>query len=453
MHKSKFTRISAVATAMAMALSLTACGEDTIYAATCNGEEIAAGMYIYYLMNGYYDAYYQLETDEDGNTPDLFTSYFDGVSAKEYMQNYATEELKKYCAIEQKAAEYGVELSASDIAAAENYIESLWTYYGSYYEEYGISESSYLALYENSLLSSELFSALYSEGGEYGVSDDELKTYLDENYAVINYIEVELKDGEGNLLKSAGKEERRALEQEYIDRYLAGENFDDLNTEYTQWYENLIAEAEAAAEEEEVEEVVETADDNVIVVEESDAEANDATEEETTVSEDSEESTTTAVAEEEATEETAEETTVEAEETTAETTETEATEETEAEEEYSIEISEVAVDDEGEEITVVSNETTISIEGTSPSAAVVEAVFNEMEKGEIRIVEGDEVDYIVVKLDILETDDYFEEQRDNLLDSYKWDEYEAMIEEWATLVDYVKNEKAYDRYDPEKMFD
>jgi len=436
---SNIKRTVAGVTALMMALSLSACGKDSTWAATSNGEQVPAGMYIFYLQSAYYDAVNQLEADEDGNTPDVFTQEFDGVDAKTWIQNEATNDLKRYCAIEQKCDEYGITLESTDTEAAELYVEQLWEYYGSYYEEEGISMDSYLKLYLNSLKSSMLFEALYSEGGDYAVSDDELKTYLDENYAMINYIEVELRDGEGNLLKSDGKDERRELEQEYIDRYNNGEDFDLLNADYTAWYDNLIAEAEAAAAEaeaaeEETDAALETAE-----VEESDAQTS-PDEDEDQVTEDTAERSETEDIDEEPAE-------------TEETAEEEAAEESEeASEAEAADTEELTEDTSEEETEVESNLQVIAKSGTTPTAAVVTAVFDEMEKGEIRIVEGDEVDYIVVKLDVLETDEYYLTAKESLLSEMKWDEYDALVDQWAGEIDFQRNQKAYDRYDPEKLF-
>lgn len=434
-------RTAAAAIAAAMAMSFAACGEDTIWAATANGEQIPAGVYIYFLQNAYYDALYQQTADEDGNTPDLFTQQIDGMDAKDWIREQAAQEMLRISAVEQKCGEYGIELSSDDEEAAKLYIEQVWDYYGSYYEDEGISMQSYLNIYENNLKSQLLFEKLYGEGGDYEVSESELKAYLDENYALINYISMELKDGEGNLLKSAGKEERKAMAEEYIERYKNGESLDALNAEYTAWYEELIAEAEAALAAAEAESA-ENADNTLETAEvtASDAQASNNIEDDEITEEPADDIKEDGDHEPDQS--------IEMDETS------EAPEESGTAEEQtdSTEISDEAAEINSEAEALDSNLQVIEKSGTTPAQSVVTAVFDEMEKGEIRLIEDNEYYYIAVKLDVLETDEYYLTAKASLLSEMKSDEYDELVESWKSEVDFQRNQKAFDRYDPEKIF-
>lgn len=462
MARFNIKKITAVAAAAAVMSSLTACGENTTWGATIDGSDIPAGIFIYYLQSAYYSAQSKLNEEStasgdaiasaDGTTTTaaVFSSQIEGKDAKTWIYDEATKSMQEYAAIEAKFTELGLTITSDEKDAAKVYCDQIWDYAGEYYTKMGISEKSYTSLYLNSQKRDKVFKALYSEGGEYAVSDDEIKTYLDENYAMINYIAMELKDGSGNLLKSDGKAEMMTMAEDYVERYKNGEDFDALNAEYTAYYDNLKAEAVAAAEEAanaESDEVTDT-ETSVAEVTPSDAEA--------ALADNSDEITES--------DEAADETAEEAAEDTTETTETSETEDVSADstEETAAETAEttVTVDETAEETTdsgeqIASNKTVIEKSGTTPDSAVVSKVFDEMQKGDIEIIESSDSEtyYIVLKMDVLETDEYFLSAKDSLLYEMKSEDFDTVITQWTDAQSVVRNEDAYKRYDPKKLFE
>ena len=93
--------------------------------------------------------------------------------------------------------------------------------------------------------------------------------------------------------------------------------------------------------------------------------------------------------------------------------------------------------------------------GTTPDSAVVSKVFDEMQKGDIQIIESSDSEkyYIVLKMDVLETDEYFLSAKDSLLYEMKSEDFDALITQWTEAQNVVKNQDAYKRYDPKKLFD
>ena len=77
-----------------------------------------------------------------------------------------------------------------------------------------------------------------------------------------------------------------------------------------------------------------------------------------------------------------------------------------------------------------------------------------MNKGDIEIIETADGEhyYLVLKMDILETDEYYTSARDSLLYEMKSEDYDSLIAEWTAAQSFEKNNDAYKRYDPEKMF-
>ena len=459
MARFNIKKITAVAAAAAVMSSMTACGENTTWGATIDGSDIPAGIFIYYLQSAYYSAQSKLNEENsassdaiasaDGTTTTaaVFSSQIDGKDAKTWIYDEATKSMQEYAAIEAKFTELGLTITADEKDAAKVYCDQTWDYAGEYYTKMGISEKSFTSLYLNSQKRDKVFKTIYSEGGEYAVSDDEIKTYLDENYAMINYIAMELKDGSGNLLKSDGKAEMMSMAESYVERYKNGEDFDALNAEYTAYYDNLKAAAaeeaaNAAADEAEAEtstaEV--TPSDAEAALEDNADEITDSAE----TAEDATEAPTEDTAEAEETADTAEET-AEADSTTTE----EAAEITET----STDASEEETSDSGEQIS--SNKTVIEKSGTTPDSAVVSKVFDEMQKGDIQIIESSDSEtyYIVLKMDVLETDEYFLSAKDSLLYEMKSEDFDALITQWTEAQNVVKNQDAYKRYDPKKLFD
>ncbi|MDY3791542.1 MAG: hypothetical protein SOZ56_03580 [Oscillospiraceae bacterium] len=466
MSKLNIKKIAALGCAAAMLGSLTACGEKTTWGAVIDGVQIPAGVFIYYLESAHYEAQQKLSEQNSAAGADLspegaaaqssetvtlplFSSQIDGVDAKQWIYDEATKSMQEYAAVEAKFNEYGLALTDEDKESAQVYIDQMWEYAGEYYTAMGISESSYKSIFLNSSKKQKLFETIYSEGGERAVSDDEIKTYLDENYALINYIEVELKDGEGNLLKSEGKAERMEMLNSYIERYKNGEDFDELNAEYVTYYDNLKKAADEAAAAEEAANA-ETSDETAAVTEvsRSTAEAPLAGEGDELTDSDEE---TPAETEAPADDETAEETTAPSEEDTAEETEASA-------EETTAPAETAAVSAENQDVTVGavnSNMTVIEkADKTVPCAEVAEKVFNGMNKGDIEIVETADGEhyYLVLKLDILEDSEYFTTAKDSLLSEMKYDEFEGVVSDWTASQSVSKNDAAYKRYDPQKMF-
>lgn len=452
MTKLNIKKIAALGCSAAMLGSLTACGEKTTWGAVIDGVQIPAGVFIYYLDTANYEARQKLNEQTDTSadlspegaaaqssetvTLPLYSSQIDGVDSKQWIYDRATELMQEYAAVEAKFDEYGLTLTDDDKQSAQVYLDQIWDYAGDYYTSMGVSENSYKSIFLNSSKRQKLFETIYSEGGEKAVSDDEIKTYLDENYALINYIDVELKDGEGNLLKSEGKAERMDMLNSYMERYNNGEDFDELNAEYVTYYENLkkAAEETAAAEEAANAETADDTAETTAEVSQSPAEAALPSDDEEVTDETSE---TEVPAETEASEETTapDEAVSETETSAAETT---------------------AADAQTTQVgTVESNMTVIEkADRTVPCADVANKVFDEMNKGDVQIIETADGEhyYLVVKLDILEDDEYFTTARASLLSEMKSDDFDGMVSEWTAAQTVEKNADSYKRYDPEKMF-
>lgn len=171
--------------------------------------------------------------------------------------------MQKFVAVENKFDQLGIKFENKEDELAVINAEQWWEYIGEYYEEIGVSKQSYLDVGVNSEKRRALFDYYYGKGGEKEVSDEEISAYLKDNYARIKYIEMPLKDGEGNILKSDEKADIKKMAEEYIERAKNGESFEKIAKEYKDYYAALSAaegsvsenDTAAAGDETEAEEV------------------------------------------------------------------------------------------------------------------------------------------------------------------------------------------------------
>lgn len=249
-------KLSAVAVTSAMVLSLASCGQNTKWGAKIDDTELRAGIYIYYQSDAFSRAHdYMIDSDTD-----VMAITIEGKPTEDWVYEQTVLSMREYGAIENKFNELGLSFENNEEDIAKANVEQWWEYIGDYYESIGVSKESYLDIVINGEKKAAIFDYYYGEGGEMEVSEDDIKAYLNENFARIKYIEMPLKDGEGNLLKSEGKAEIKAMAEEYIERMKNGEAFEDISAEYDDYCKGL-AEAATATEDAENTENAEPVDD------------------------------------------------------------------------------------------------------------------------------------------------------------------------------------------------
>ncbi len=456
---SVFKRATAFLAAVSMAAAMVGCGANTTQALEVDGYSVPAGIYIYFANTAYNNALSQLSKEN----PDLDTTDKDAVKAsvledkdiRTWVEDKATEMCVDFVATEKKFEELGLELSAED----KDYLDSMMAYYWDAnqetFEKNGISEASFEKILTSSYKSDALFEYYYGIDGQEGVTEDDLYTYYVENNIRSQYVRFDLTDGEGNMLKSDGKEQMKDMVEEYQAR--VEEAYDNGGVEAVMtemnyvredynYYMTSISEEAAGVEEPAtttprvttapaedettaVEDTTETADTSVDT---ADADTEETTEEETT-----------APVQESSTEETVTETVAASDESSGETeTETETTP-------YSNEsiISVINKDDYEDEADITYN----------PSEKVYNKLLeiDEADYGKPYFVEEDECYYLVVRYDIrdrmTEDDLWSESAMTNAGRGLHYDDFEAMLDTWTAALNVTRNDAAYKRYDPFKF--
>ena len=163
----------------AIVLSCAACsGEDTAWIMR-NGElEMPAGAYINSLIESYYEASSLVEDSEK----DVLKQQIDGKDADEWIKEEALKATKQNMAVCAKFNELGLSFSEQELMTCQTQAESYDEQAGENLEKNGISKDSIELLYQITYMKVKVFDAIYGEGGEKEVSEQELRDYYENNY-------------------------------------------------------------------------------------------------------------------------------------------------------------------------------------------------------------------------------------------------------------------------------
>ena len=466
-------RAAAVLLSVSTALTCASCGENTANAMTIDGYEVRSGIYLYYVTSAYNDAITVLSDggqsfDEAETTKDIKkimkNADIDGITAEEWIQNKAVEYCQTFVAIEKEFDALGLTLSGEDLAAIDNSVLSSMNYYGEFFEDTGIGEKSVKDIVTSSYKKSALWAAYYGEDGSEGIEESELYDYYVDNHLRVKYIEMPLKDGEGNLLKADGKAEIEAMAEDYLARL--GKKADDeaaLMAEFDYLIEenaNYVTSLSEAA-------ITTTDDEGNTVTTETTAKVT------TTEATETAETTVTAAPEETTGEVTGETTTAAGDETAAETTTTETTttaaadvtEDTEditTETTTTVTYANIGYDTTNEKILTVSTAATEDANAsaetttTAPSYTPCEKVYTWFADEETpyntpELIKDDECYYVVVKMDIedrmTDSDLWTSSTIENVRQEIYYEEYLDMLNGLADNLQSKRNERAFRRYD------
>lgn len=422
---STLKRIFAGIIATVSLFSLSACGLNTRWSAktTDDSYNANAGVYIYYLASCYSNGLSQLSTEDSTiDTSDknaVKNATIEGQNFIDWVKTQALDRLRNHLATEKKFDELGLTLSDEEKTELETNIKNGWSQYGEKLEKNGISEASYKEISEVGYKSQAVFDAYYKDGGIEEVSQDEIDKFITDNYARIKWLTFNLKDDLGNLLTSdEDKAEIKKLAEKYLYKVKSGENIDELISEYN---ESSVSASVSASESVSLAEA-----DNNSVADETESPSGGIYRAE----EDDEETTTTI----EDTDSSNDEDTLES--TTAETSETDET--TTTTDPY-----------ENERIIAKGTDGENGEEGNyNPSKLVNGEIFDAVYNQPF-LVEDEEIYYVIVRYDILERDDLFDQDSmDTILLQMKSKDFQAMIDDFFTDADMVVNDASYNRYSP-----
>lgn len=193
----------------AMALTASGCSNTTANAITIDGMDVRAGIYIYYQMDALNDAAEVLQEEQpevDMYAEDfkIFNQTIEGVSAEEWVKNKAIDYCKEFVTVNKLFDEYGLTLTADEVAEIDSYVTGIWTeengyaqyiygvdVIGEYYEKLGIGEQSYKDITTAGYKKEAVFNYLYGEGGPKAVAAEEVDMQVAVNYALIKSFKID----------------------------------------------------------------------------------------------------------------------------------------------------------------------------------------------------------------------------------------------------------------------
>ncbi|MBP3335647.1 MAG: hypothetical protein J6L61_05865 [Ruminiclostridium sp.] len=259
-----FKKLIAAICAVAFTLSVAGCA-DVSTIGSIDDQTINAGIYLLYEQTAISEA--QQEVDDqlkamgtDSSKIDDFNYYNYNVQDKtfsQYVQDRTLEQVKQYVAIQNKFKELNLSLTDEEEDTVKASVKKMWdteiSYYGystgktygQNYEAGGISKKSYEAVQLVNKMSEKVFDAYYEKNGISATDEKDIATYFYDNYGRFQIIQVSLSEGNGDKITTdEGKKAKKEQAQGYVDRILAGEDYDTVYHEY----EDLVAKEKAEAE-------------------------------------------------------------------------------------------------------------------------------------------------------------------------------------------------------------
>lgn len=222
--------------AASLCLSLAGCyDENNSWAAKKGEDTMPIGGYIYYLFNSYYEAVSKVPSDQE-----VLKTTIEDKDGQTWIKDKAMNSLKSFYYISGKFDELGLELTEEDQDTIQSSTDSMWSYYKSTLEALGVAKDSFntaASIYNTKY--QKVMDALYGEGGEMEIPEDELKSYFTENYYSYEYFYASLSttDEEGNSvdLSEEEKEEVKSKMETYVDKINTGDTtVEDAASEYAE---------------------------------------------------------------------------------------------------------------------------------------------------------------------------------------------------------------------------
>ena len=247
-----FKRLAAAICAVAITLSVAGCADVSTIGSVDN-QTINAGIYLLYEQTAIGEA--QQEVDDQlkamgtsASKIENFSYYNYNVQDKtfsQYVQDRTLEQVKQYVAIQNKFKELNLSLTDEEEETVKTSVKKMWdteiSYYGystgktygQNYEAGGISKKSYEAVQLVNKMSEKVFDAYYEKNGISATDEKDIATYFYDNYGRFQIIQVSLKEGNGDKITTdEGKKAKKEQAQGYVDRLLAGEDYDKVYHEY-----------------------------------------------------------------------------------------------------------------------------------------------------------------------------------------------------------------------------
>lgn len=218
------------------------------------GETVTLNMYSYW-MSQIKSNYVSSSNDNDEYWS---TAYSNGETYEEKMREIVDFNVKINLVCQKLFKDMGLKMTEKDVKEMQTGLDDLLVSYGSKSElnamlsVYNINYNMLKEIYEIELKTSTVYDALYGEGGERRIDDDDLDAYFKDNYRLIDMIMIYSKteykkDEEGKPvfdettgsyatveLTEEETKAKKALAESIMSKLEKGESFETLKAEYNE---------------------------------------------------------------------------------------------------------------------------------------------------------------------------------------------------------------------------
>lgn len=185
--------------------TLSGCGEkqfDTVL--TIDGQSISPSLYRMYQIQSYLEASSQVSSVTDA---------IDGKSVPEWINDNTETLLRKWQYYRQQFDAAGLALTDAEEKTLEQQIDQGWESAGAVYLRNGVDRESYAEFQRSAARTEKLF-ARYCED----LTDAEIQRYLDEEFLLIEYVQLPCFDADGDLLEEPQRAQVKELAQDALEK-------------------------------------------------------------------------------------------------------------------------------------------------------------------------------------------------------------------------------------------
>lgn len=205
----KLKSLAVVAVLLAGVWSLAGCGEKQFdVVLTVDGQSVSPSLYRMYQIQSYLEA---------SSRAASVTDTIDGMSVPEWINDNTKTLLREWRYYTQAFDAAGLALSDAEETSLQQQITQGWQSAGAVYLRNGVDRESYAEFQRSAARMEKLFEQYCAD-----LTDEEIQRYLDEEFLLIEYVQLPCFDADGELL---GEEQRAELEQ------LAQDTMDEMRPE------------------------------------------------------------------------------------------------------------------------------------------------------------------------------------------------------------------------------
>lgn len=154
--------VALVITVVILTLSLSSCAPAKI---KVNGVKIDNEIYTYF--------------EQEGKNSELTDIDVEG---------YVKSQIVRYTAINSEFANRSLTLTTPQKATLSTTVNDIWHLYGAYYEKLGVSKQTIYKIEQSKQYEQSLLSDYYSSNGPSPVSEDDIKSFFNENYVAVRFV-------------------------------------------------------------------------------------------------------------------------------------------------------------------------------------------------------------------------------------------------------------------------